>query len=56
MMSIFSVTGQLVHIMQVKVLFEGVQHHSIGAIDIDDAIDHIVRFSAAGIRDLGKGS
>jgi AcrR family transcriptional regulator len=56
MMIVISVTGQLVHIMQVRVLFEGVQHHSIGAIDIDEAINHIVKFSAAGIRNMEKGS
>jgi AcrR family transcriptional regulator len=56
LMSVLSVTGQLVHIMQVRVLFEGAQGHLIASIDIDDAISHIVKFSAAGIRDLGKGS
>jgi len=56
LMSVFSVTGQLVHIMQVKVLFEGAKGHSIASIDIDEAIEHIVKFSAAGIRALGKGS
>ncbi|MGA2093991.1 MAG: CerR family C-terminal domain-containing protein, partial [Sedimentisphaerales bacterium] len=56
LMSVLSVTGQLVHIMQVRVLFEGAQGHSIASIDVDDAIEHIVRFSAAGIRALGKGS
>jgi hypothetical protein len=55
-MSVLSLTGQLVHIMQVKVLFEGAQGHSITSIDIDDAIDHIVKFSAAGIRALAGGT
>jgi TetR/AcrR family transcriptional regulator, regulator of cefoperazone and chloramphenicol sensitivity len=55
-MSCFSVTGQLVHIMQVRVLFEGAHGHSIASIDIDDAINHIVKFSAAAIRGLEKGS
>jgi len=54
-MSILSITGQLVHIMQVRVLFEGAQGHSITSIDIDDAIDHIVKFSAAGIRAFAEG-
>jgi AcrR family transcriptional regulator len=56
LMSILSITGQLVHIMQVKVLFEGAKGHSIASIDIDEAVKHIVKFSAAGIRALGKGS
>ena len=54
-MSVLSITGQLVHIMQVRVLFEGAQGHSIASIDIDEAIDHIVKFSAAGIRAFAKG-
>jgi AcrR family transcriptional regulator len=56
MMSILLITGQLIHIMQVKILFEGVKEHPIGSIDIDEAIEYIVRFSASGIRDMGKGS
>ena len=54
-MSILSLTGQLVHIMQVKVLFEGAQGHSIASINIDESINHIVKFSAAGIRAYAKG-
>jgi AcrR family transcriptional regulator len=65
-MCVLSITGQLVHIMQVRVLFEkapglasgesrGGQGHSIASIDIDDAINHIVNFSAAGIRASAKG-
>jgi len=53
-MSTLSITGQLVHIMQVRVLFEGAQGHSIASINIDDAIDHIVKFSAGGIRALAE--
>jgi AcrR family transcriptional regulator len=56
LMSVLSVTGQLVHIMQVRVLFEGAQGHSIASIDIDDAIDHIVKFSAGGIRAFAEGN
>jgi hypothetical protein len=55
MMSVLSLTGQLVHIMQTKVLFEGAQGHSIASINIDEAIDHIVKFSVAGIRAYAKG-
>ena len=53
-MSVISITGQLVHIMQVRVLFEGAKGHPVASIDIDDAIDHIVKFSAAGIRGCAK--
>jgi AcrR family transcriptional regulator len=55
LMCVLSLTGQLVHIMQAKVLFEGAQGHSITSINIDESIDHIVRFSAAGIRAYAKG-
>lgn len=55
LMSILSLTGQLVHITQVKVLFEGAQGHSITSINIDESINHIVKFSAAGIRAYAKG-
>jgi AcrR family transcriptional regulator len=56
LMSVLSLTGQLAHIMQVRVLFEGAQGHSITSINIDESIDHIVKFSAAGIRALAKGN
>jgi AcrR family transcriptional regulator len=55
MMSILSLTGQLVHIMQVKVLFDGAVGHSITSINIDKTIAHIVKFSAAGIKAFTKG-
>ena len=55
LMCVLSLTGQLVHIMQVRVLFEGAQGHSITSINIDESINHIVKFSAAGIRAYAKG-
>jgi TetR/AcrR family transcriptional regulator, regulator of cefoperazone and chloramphenicol sensitivity len=55
LMCTLSLTGQLVHITQAKVLFEGAQGHSITSINIDEAIDHIVKFSVAGIRAYAKG-
>ena len=55
LMCVLSLTGQLVHIMQAKVLFEGAQGHSIASINIDESINHIVKFSAAGIRAYAKG-
>lgn len=53
--SINSIIGQLVHVMHVKTIFEGVQG-TIAANDIDETIEHIVKFSAAGIRAFAKGS
>jgi hypothetical protein len=55
MMCILSLTGQLVHYMQTRVLFDGAEGHSITSIATDESIDHIVRFSAAGIRAYAKG-
>jgi AcrR family transcriptional regulator len=55
MMCVLSITGQLVHIMQVKVLFDGAQGHSIASINIDESIDHIIKFSTAGIGAYAKG-
>jgi AcrR family transcriptional regulator len=55
LMCVISLTGQLVHIMQTKVLFEGAEGHSIASIDIDKSIEHIVKFSAAGTRAYAKG-
>jgi len=54
-MCFISTTGQLVHLMQIRVLFEGTQS-PIGLINIDEAIEHIVKFSAAGIRGFAKGN
>ena len=55
MMSVLSLTGQLAHTMQIKALFERAEGHSITTIDIDKSVEHIVRFSAAGIRAYAKG-
>ena len=55
MMSVLSLTGQLVHILQSNVLFEKAQGHSITSINIDESIDHIVKFSVAGIMAYAKG-
>jgi AcrR family transcriptional regulator len=56
LMCVISLTGQLVHIMQVKVLFEGAQGHSITSINIDEAVEHIVKFSAGGVRAFLEGN
>jgi AcrR family transcriptional regulator len=55
LMCILSLSGQLVHSVQTKVLFEKAEGHLITSIDIDESIDHIVKFSAAGIRAYAKG-
>ncbi len=54
-MSIHSIVGQLIHVMHAKAMLEGGQGRAIATFDIDEAIDHIVKFSAAGIRAFAKG-
>jgi len=47
---IFSVIGQLVHVVHVKTMFEqGGDNLDLPIFDSNAAIDHIVKFSAAGI-------
>ena len=53
---IFSVIGQLVHVVHVKTMFEhGGDDLSLPIFDSKEAIDHIVKFSAAGIRAYAEG-
>ena len=48
---VFSVIGQLVHLVHVKTMFEpGGDDLSLPVFDSNEIIDHIVKFSAAGIR------
>jgi len=48
---VFSVIGQLVHLVHVKTMFEqGGDDLNQPVFDSNEIIDHIVRFSAAGIR------
>ena len=48
---IFSVIGQLVHVVHVKTMFEqGGDNLGLPIFDSKEAINHIVKFSAAGIR------
>jgi AcrR family transcriptional regulator len=54
-MSVHSIVGQLVHVMQVKVMFEGGHRHEITSLDVEEAIKHIVKFSAGGIMALVEG-
>ena len=45
---VFSIVGQLVHFIRIETMFEQIE--SVIKLDINDAVDHIVKFSAAGIR------
>jgi len=46
---VFSIVGQLIHFIRIKTMFEQVE--TVVKLDLTEAVDHIVRFSAAGIRD-----
>ncbi len=47
---VFSVVGQLIHVIRVKAMFEQDDDTGLPMFDLAEAIDHIVEFSAAGIR------
>ncbi len=47
---VFSVVGQLIHVIRVKAMFEQNDDTDLPMFDLAEAIDHIVKFSAAGIR------
>ena len=52
----FSLVGQLVHIVHVLAIFEqGDGDLDLPVFNIEEAIDHIVKFSAAGIRAYAEG-
>lgn len=42
--------GQLMHVVHTKAMFEKVEMPEMSAFDFNEAVDHIVKFSAAGIR------
>jgi len=51
LMVIFSLVGQLVHIVHIRAMFEqGGDDLGLPVFDSNEAINHIVEFSAAGIR------
>ena len=47
---LFSVVGQLIHLVRVKAMFEDVPKSQFPKFELVSGVDHIVRFSAAGIR------
>lgn len=53
---IFSFVGQLVHLIHLKTIFEQEEKNlALPVIDLNEAIDHIVKFTAAGIKAYSKG-
>ena len=49
-----SIVGQLLHTIQVQRMFASEDKTNIFVTDIDTIVDHIVKFSAAGIRAYEK--
>ncbi len=55
-MVIFSFVGQLVHLVHVRAMFEqGGDKLDLPVFDTSETVEHIVKFSAAGIRAYSKG-
>jgi AcrR family transcriptional regulator len=52
----FSLVGQLIHVVHIRAMFEQWGDDlDVPMIDVEKAIDHIVKFSAAGIRAYAEG-
>lgn len=52
----FSLVGQLVHVVHVRAIFEqGDGDLDLPVFDLNEAIDHIVKFTGAGIRAYAEG-
>ena len=49
-LTILSVVGQLMHSICAKGMFEESHHPEAPKVDIEELVEHVVRFSAAGIR------
>jgi len=55
-MVILLIVGQLIHTVCAKEMFEESDHPELPKIDLDEMVDHVVRFSAAGIRAYAEGA
>ena len=52
----FSLVGQLIHIIHMRAMFmQGGKDLNVPQFDLEQSIDHIVNFSAAGIRAYAEG-
>ena len=54
--SILSLVGQLIHALAAKGMFEHSDHPDFPPLDIAEFVEHIVKFSAAGIRAYANGT
>jgi AcrR family transcriptional regulator len=52
---IFFLAGQLIHIVHIKTWYEQSEMAQLPAFDLTDAVDNVVKFSAAGIRSYAEG-
>lgn len=54
--TILSVVGQLVHAVTAKEMFECFDHPGLPRLELEELVDHVVKFSAAGIRAYQSGT
>jgi AcrR family transcriptional regulator len=47
---VFSIVGQLIHAVRMRTMFEGSDWRDLPIFDLAEMVDHIIKFSAAGIR------
>jgi AcrR family transcriptional regulator len=52
---VLSIVGQLLHVLHIKVIFQQCEESSLPKFDLNQVIDHIVKFSTAGIRVYVEG-
>lgn len=52
---LFSIAGQLVHAVRMKAIFEQTGKAEMPMVDLTEAVEHIIKFSAAGIRAYAEG-
>jgi hypothetical protein len=53
---ILSIVGQLIHTVCAREMFEESTYPGLPRIDLEEMVDHVVRFSAAGIRGYARGA
>jgi len=53
---ILSIVGQLVHMVMVRAMFEERGVAWLAGLDLGEVVEHIVRFSSAGVRACAEGS
>ncbi len=54
-MLIMSITAQLVHIVHTKAVMEQIQSPELPKFDLSEVVNHVIKFSTAGIRAYAEG-